>query len=72
MTHYRDILELVLTFIICLFLTFVSPPQARNIAVYIEFKDSDEDEAQPLKVHLTLSVLTLDSLVLTWDLALKW
>ncbi len=33
-------------------LTFVSPFQARNIAVFIEFKDSDEDEAQPLKVHL--------------------
>uniref|UniRef100_A0A669CTW8 Dedicator of cytokinesis 9b n=1 Tax=Oreochromis niloticus TaxID=8128 RepID=A0A669CTW8_ORENI len=26
--------------------------KARNIAVCIQFKDSDEDEAQPLKVHL--------------------
>ncbi|XP_042372255.1 dedicator of cytokinesis protein 9-like [Plectropomus leopardus] len=31
------------------FLTSVSSLQARNIAVCIEFKDSDEDEAQPVK-----------------------
>lgn len=34
------------------FFSSVSSLQARNIAVCIEFKDSDEDEAQPLKVHL--------------------
>ena len=33
------------------FPTFVCSVQARNIAVCIEFKDSDEDEARPLKVH---------------------
>lgn len=37
------------------FPTFVPPAQARNIAVCIEFRDSDEDEAQPLKVHLHIS-----------------
>lgn len=45
-----DIVEMCLTFLLCSICFF--PLQARNIAVCIEFKDSDEDEAQPLKVHL--------------------
>lgn len=43
-------MEMCLTFLLCSICFF--PLQARNIAVCIEFKDSDEDEAQPLKVHL--------------------
>lgn len=34
------------------FCVFITHLQARNIAVCVEFKDSDEDKAQQLKVYL--------------------